>query len=60
MGRRGPKPDESKRAAFRRLIEEGVPSARAYRMVGINPRTGKWWRNGRRLVSGGHVLDLPP
>lgn len=60
MGRRGSQPDESKRAAFARLIEEGVPSARACRMVGINPRTGKRWRNGRRLVSGGRVLDLPP
>jgi len=29
-------------------------------MVGIDPRTGKRWRNGRRLVSGGRVLDLPP
>jgi IS30 family transposase len=29
-------------------------------MVGINPRTGKSWRNGRRIVSGGRVLDLPP
>jgi len=29
-------------------------------MVGINPRTGKRWRNGRRITSGGRVLDLPP
>jgi len=29
-------------------------------MVGIDPRTGKRWRNGRRLVSGGRVVDLPP
>ena len=29
-------------------------------MVGIDPRTGKRWRNGRRITSGGRVLDLPP
>ena len=29
-------------------------------MVGINPRTGKRWRNGRRIPSGGRVLNLPP
>lgn len=60
MGRRGPKPDYAKHAAFAKLIAEGVPSARASRMVGINPRTGKRWRNGRRIISAGHVLDLAP
>lgn len=60
MGRRGPKPDQAKREAFAKLIAEGVPSARACRMVGIHPRTGKRWRNGRRITSGGLVLDLPP
>ena len=60
MGRRGPSPDYAKREAFARLIAEGVPSARACRMVGINPRTGKRWRNGRRIPSGGRVLNLPP
>jgi hypothetical protein len=56
MGRRGPQPNYAKREAFARLIAEGVPSARASRMVGIHPRTGKAWRNGRRIVSGGRVL----
>ena len=60
MGRRGPSPDHAKREAFARLIAEGVPSARACRMIGIHPRTGKRWRNGRRIRSGGRVLDLPP
>ena len=60
MGRRGPEPDHAKREAFARLISEGVPSLRASRMVGIDPRTGKRWRNGRRIASGGRVLDLPP
>ncbi len=29
-------------------------------MVGIDPRTGRRWRNGRRIVTGGRVVDLPP
>jgi IS30 family transposase len=29
-------------------------------MIGIHPRTGKRWRNGRRITSGGRVLNLPP
>ena len=60
MGRRGAPPDHEKRAAFAKLISAGVSSVRASRIVGINPRTGKRWRNGRRIVSGGRVLDLPP
>lgn len=60
MGRRGPAPDQAKRDAFARLIEQGVPSARACRMVGVHPKTGKRWRNGRRIRSGGRVLDYPP
>lgn len=40
------------------LIAEGVPSARACRMVGIHPRTGKRWRNGLRIPSGGRVLNF--
>ena len=60
MGRRGRKPLYAKREAFARLIAEGVPSARACRIVGVCRRTGTRWRNGRRLVSGGRVLNLPP
>lgn len=59
MGHRGPEPLHDKREAYARLIAEGIPSVRACRMVGINPRTGKRWRNGRRITSGGRVLDLP-
>ena len=60
MGRRGPEPQYGKREAFAKLIADGVPSLRASRMVGINPKTGKRWRNGRRVKSGGCVLNLPP
>src|SRR5664280_2327569 len=60
MGRSGRKPLYAKREAYARLIAEGVPSARACRMVGICRRTGTRWRNGRRVKSGGRVLNLPP
>jgi IS30 family transposase len=60
MGRRGPQPDYAKREAFARLISEGVSSAQACRIVGIYKRTGSHWRNGRRIPSGGRVLNLPP
>ena len=60
MGHRGRKPLYAKREAFARLIAEGVPSARACRMVGVCRRTGTRWRNGRRITSGGRVLNLPP
>ena len=60
MGRRGRKPLYAKREAFAKLIAEGVPSARACRMVGICRRTGTRWRNGRRIKSGGRVINLPP
>ena len=60
MGRRGPEPQWAKREAFAKLIADGVPSQRASRMVGINPKTGKRWRLGRRVTSGGRVLNLPP
>jgi hypothetical protein len=57
VGRRGPKPEYAKREAFAKLLAEGVPSERASRMVGINPRTGKRWRNGRKVKSGRSVLN---
>ena len=57
MGRRGPEPLHDRRDEFARLIAEGVPSARAPRMVGISPRTGRRWRNGRRLATTRSVLE---
>jgi hypothetical protein len=60
MGRRGRQPDLAKREAFGKLIAEGISSARACRMVGIKARTGKRWRNGRKVRSGGTMLDVPP
>jgi hypothetical protein len=60
MDRRGPEVLHDKREAYARLISEGVPSVGACRIVGINPRTGKRWRNGRRDASGPRVVDYLP
>ena len=60
MGRRGPQPDYAKREGLAKLIDEGIPSARASWMVGIHPRTGKRWRNGRKIRSGGKRAGRAP
>jgi len=60
-GRPGPAPQTTKREWFARLIAQGVPSAQACRMVGVNPRTGKRWRHGRTITSSsGRRLHYPP
>ncbi|MGH3382268.1 MAG: helix-turn-helix domain-containing protein, partial [Actinoallomurus sp.] len=42
----GRKPLQKERAEYFRLMELGYSSQAACRMVGINRRTGKRWRNG--------------
>jgi transposase, IS30 family len=46
------------RAAYLDLVQRGVSSKEACRIVGINPRTGKQWRNGRN-ASRGHAAVAP-
>ncbi|MHB1490640.1 MAG: helix-turn-helix domain-containing protein [Cellulomonas sp.] len=46
---------------FAALIAWGVSSGQASRIVGINPRTGKRWRRGRKVISSsGRVLEYAP
>ena len=60
-GKPGREPDGAKREMFAALIAKGESSAQASRIVGINPRTGKRWRNGRKVVSSsGRVLEYAP
>ncbi|CAL9670943.1 IS30 family transposase [Streptomyces sp. enrichment culture] len=54
----GGKPDVQKREGYFRLVDQGVSSREACRIIGINRRTGKRWRNGR-AASGG-TLAAPP
>jgi hypothetical protein len=57
----GVAPQTAKREQYAALIAKGVGNAEACRIVGINPRTGKRWRHGRkRAGSGGRVLHYAP
>ena len=40
------------REEYLRLVREGLSSKQACQIVGINPRTGKRWRNGRARSAG--------
>ena len=63
MGRRGPGalPQVEKREQFARLIAQGYNNSEACRIVGINRRTGKWWRHGRTIVTrDGRKLHYSP
>ncbi|MEU9850099.1 helix-turn-helix domain-containing protein [Streptomyces sp. NPDC047985] len=42
----------AERAAYFQLMREGYSNKEACRIVGINPRTGKVWRNGRHAHKG--------
>ncbi|WP_131743472.1 IS30 family transposase [Actinomadura roseirufa] len=46
------------REEYFRLMDQGFSSTEACRIVGINRRTGKEWRNGR-LASAGHTARAP-
>jgi IS30 family transposase len=60
-GRRGPEPQTAKRQQYAALIARGVNNSEACRIVGINRRTGKWWRHGRTITSsGGRRLHYAP
>ena len=60
MGRRGPAPDHAKREAVERLLNDGVSLSEAARRVGVNRKTAKRWRNGRRIrFPDGRVLHYP-
>jgi len=54
----GRRPLTEERRVYLQLMQQGVSSAEACRIVGINRRTGKRWRNGR-VPSGGHVGASP-
>ncbi|TCO56807.1 IS30 family transposase [Actinocrispum wychmicini] len=40
------------RAAYFQLMQQGYSNREACRIVGVNPRTGKVWRNGRHAHKG--------
>ncbi len=59
--RPGPgKPLTAKRELYLRLMRQGVSNAEACRQVGIDRRTGKRWRYGRRVVVNGREYTYGP
>ncbi|MER7461044.1 IS30 family transposase, partial [Micromonospora sp. NPDC126480] len=46
------------RAAYSQLVQQGWSNGQACRIVGINPRTGRRWRNGRNPC--GRNTAAPP
>src|SRR5215210_4662968 len=44
----GRKKLSAERAAYFQLMQQGVSNEDACRIVGVNPKTGRRWRNGRR------------
>ncbi|WP_329261070.1 IS30 family transposase [Actinoallomurus sp. NBC_01490] len=55
---RGPKALVREREEYFRLMDQGLSSKEACRIVGINPRTGKRWRNGVKATA--HNKARPP
>ncbi|MFC4337742.1 IS30 family transposase [Salininema proteolyticum] len=54
----GPRKLARERAAYLQLVNEGYSYKEACQIVGVNPRTGKRWRNGRNPV--GKHKGAPP
>ena len=54
----GPRKLLDERVAYFELVKQGYSSREACRIVGVNPRTGKHWRNGR-AASGAHKASPP-
>jgi len=48
----------AERSAYLRLVQQGYSNKEACQLVGVNPRTGREWRNGR-LASPGHQAAPP-
>lgn len=57
---RGRRPLIREREEYFRLMEQGVSSRQACRMVGINRQTGKRWRNGRTETKQRLRAVVPP
>lgn len=55
---RGRRALSRERAAYLRLVQQGLSNKEACRIVGINLRTGRRWCNGRN-PTGKHVGALP-
>lgn len=55
----GPRKLSAERAAYLRLMQQGYSNAEACRIVGVDERTGRKWRNGRSAENDGRRA-VPP
>jgi transposase, IS30 family len=49
-----------KRAAFLRLVRQGISNSEACRQVGVNRRTGTRWRYGRTILNRARTAENYP
>ncbi|WP_026120892.1 IS30 family transposase [Nocardiopsis potens] len=56
--KQGRRPLSEERGLYLRLMRQGLTNAEACRTLGINPRTGRRWRNGR--APSGRSAGAPP
>ncbi len=59
-GRPGRQPMTEKRKVYVRLIRQGVSNSEACRRLGIDRKTGHWWKNGGVITRNGIVRVVEP
>src|SRR5665213_1259183 len=58
--RPGRPPMVEKQRAFARLLAQGVSISEACRRLGVDRKTGHWWKNGGVMVRGGIAVVVEP
>lgn len=59
-GRPGRQPMTDKRQVYVRLIRQGVSNSEACRRLGIDRKTGNWWKNGGVITRNGITRVVEP
>ena len=59
-GRSGRQPMTDKRLEYVRLIRIGVSNSEACRRLGIDRKTGHWWKNGGSVTRNGITRVVEP
>ena len=59
-GRPGRQPMTEKRELYVRLIQQGMSNSAACRQLGMDRKTGHWWKNGGVVVRNGVTRVVAP
>lgn len=59
-GRPGRQPMSDKRVKFARMMRQGVSISEACRQLGIDRKTGHWWKNGGVVTRNGVTRVVEP